>query len=438
MTTTTRQRQLTRRAALGRAAWLTGASAVLAACRPGAAPASQRSPGAVGPAHLVFTTWGVHPLPEGVATEKAVAAFQAATSGITVTIEPVTGPLDAILVKVQSMLAAGTPPDVTLMRPHFIAALHAARALQSIDPYLTREKTLSRDSYFKGALARLIFDNRLYGLPSDYWFTVLYYNHDIFESEGVSLPAASWTWDSFLAAARRLTAGSAPEKRYGAEWPAWQSRVRDNGGEILDAQEKTCLLDQGPAVEAIQWTADLRLRHQVVPTAEEIAAQNAQDRFLAGRLGMFPQGNWFQGVVALRASFRWDLAPLPQGRVGRRPLAGGANFCMPVGVKSPEASWLFIKFMGGPEGATIRGKEAGLFPPMPAIARPEIIPMFSAAQITRILDSGQDARPLPFVPKYAEMDRLINQELAPVWRGDATAKEATAKLVPLVNQLLQS
>jgi ABC-type glycerol-3-phosphate transport system substrate-binding protein len=137
------------------------------------------------------------------------------------------------------------------------------------------------------------------------------------------------------------------------------------------------------------------------------------------------------------ATFHWDLAPLPKGIVGRKPLAGGSNFLLPTGVKNPDASWLLMKYMGGPDGATFHGQDAGLFPSMPALAKPEIIPEFSATQISNILASGQDAIPLPFVAKYAQMDQLITAGLAPVWLGQSTAKEATAKLVPQVNALLQ-
>ena len=324
------------------------------------------------------------------------------------------------------------------MRPDYVATFYAAKSIQPIDPFMAREKTLSRASYFKGALDRLIFANQLYGLPSDYWFTVLYYNRDAFHAQGVTPPDETWTWDTFLSAAEKLTTGTGATTRYGTSAPDWQIRVRDNGGSLLDAKQTTCLLDQGPAIDGIQWTADLTLKQHVVPTAAEIKAQNVQARFVAGNLAMYPQGNYFQGIATTSAKFHWDLAPLPKGMAGRKPLAGGANFLLPAGVKNPDASWLLIKFMGGPDGATFRGQDAGLFPSMPSLAKPEIIPEFSATQISNILASGQDALPLPFVAKYDQMDQLITAGLAPVWQGQSTAKEATAKLVPQVNALLQS
>jgi multiple sugar transport system substrate-binding protein len=245
---------LTRRVVLTRGAWLAGVAAATpatVACGIGTADTTKPA-AAVPPANRIFTTWGVQPLPEGIATDKSVQTFQAANPTVKVQVEAVpNSPIDAILTKVQSMLAAGTPPDVTLMRPNYIAALYAGKGLTSLDKYLAREKGLNRDSYFKGALARLTFDNALYGLPSDYWFAVLYYNRDLFQAAGLPLPDANWTWDNYLDAAKKLTADTGTDKRYGAQWPDWQTRVRDNGVDILDAKETTCLLDQVPAVDAI-------------------------------------------------------------------------------------------------------------------------------------------------------------------------------------------
>jgi multiple sugar transport system substrate-binding protein len=254
----------------------------------------------------------------------------------------------------------------------------------------------------------------------------------------VAAPDTSWTWPTFLEAVQKLTTGTGAARRYGTARPDWQTRVRDNGGHLLDTKRTSCLLDQAPAVDGIQWTADLRVKWQVVPTDADLKQQSAQERFLAGNLAIYPLGNYFQGIpITAKVKFQWDLAPLPTGTIGRRPLSGGANFCLPTGVKSPDASWRFLKYMGGPEGATFRGKDAGLFPPLPALATPEVIPTFTAAQIKSILDSGQDAYPLPFIPKYDQMDKIISAGLAPVWAGTATAREATAKIVPQVNALLQ-
>lgn len=122
-------------------------------------------------------------MPAGVATSKEVAAFQVANPSIKVTIDAVpNSPKDGSLTKVQAMMASGAPPDVTLMRPDYVATLYAAKSIQTIDPFMAREKTLSRASYFTWAIARLIFANQLFGLPSDYWFTVLYYNDDTFQA----------------------------------------------------------------------------------------------------------------------------------------------------------------------------------------------------------------------------------------------------------------
>jgi ABC-type glycerol-3-phosphate transport system substrate-binding protein len=75
-------------------------------------------------------------------------------------------------------------------------------------------------------------------------------------------------------------------------------RVWDNGGAILDAKGTTCLLDQGPATDGIQWTADLRLKQQVAPAPADLQGVTVNDAFINGRLAMYPVGVFYQGTAS--------------------------------------------------------------------------------------------------------------------------------------------
>jgi Bacterial extracellular solute-binding protein len=58
-------------------------------------------------------------------------------------------------------------------------------------------------------------DGKLYLLPEAWNNMMIYYNTKVFKEAGVSRPADDWTWDDFLALAKRLTSGEGPSKRFG-------------------------------------------------------------------------------------------------------------------------------------------------------------------------------------------------------------------------------
>ena len=125
-----------RRDKVSRRAFLAGSAVVmagsaLAGCAPAATPApgqpvTQPKEGAPvpkkEPVALSLMTWWLPPIVYGTATELAVKAFNERNEDINVTIEPNPGGIDAQMQKWQTALAAGAPPDVTLMRPHFHTA----------------------------------------------------------------------------------------------------------------------------------------------------------------------------------------------------------------------------------------------------------------------------------------------------------------------------
>jgi multiple sugar transport system substrate-binding protein len=106
--------------------------------------------------------------------------------------------------KISTQLAAGDPPD--------IAYLDETQAF----PWAAEGKLLDLTPYFDGQPERTLVKNIVYragdhligtGLATGVILT--YYNKDIFDKAGVPYPPAradqAWTWDEFLANAKKLT-----------------------------------------------------------------------------------------------------------------------------------------------------------------------------------------------------------------------------------------
>lgn len=72
---------------------------------------------ALPPATVSFTTWWMPPLAFGIATEKALRDFESKQPNVKVKVEGMADNTGANLEKVQTLLAAGTPPDLSLSRP---------------------------------------------------------------------------------------------------------------------------------------------------------------------------------------------------------------------------------------------------------------------------------------------------------------------------------
>ncbi len=421
---------------------------LLAACVPAApsapagAPAAE-SDGAAAPANapydLSFMTWWLPPLVLGTAVEHAVEQFNENNPDINVTIEPNPGGTDGQLQKWQTGLAAGTAPDVTLMRPHFHTAFASRDALVQIDDLLAGETGVKRDDFWPQTLDRLSWDGKLWGLAAEIWFSFQFLNLDMFEAAGVDVPSDDWTWDDFLEIASQLTSGEGASKNYGTAslgggW--WHSMAWAWGGEVLDAEEQHCVTNLSPTPEAIQWTADLTLVHGVAPSSEELADQNETALFETGRVAMFERANWYLSEAQTKFQGNWTIMPNPIGPATRSSVVQGANYAIFSQTKNVEASWKLLYDMSVGNGQQVILNETGNFPPVQSLATIENLPNYEQRWIDVSETSAAVARPNHFVPKYVEWWNAARKELDEVWVGRKTAVEACEAMVPAIDAIL--
>jgi multiple sugar transport system substrate-binding protein len=266
---------------ISRRAFLRGAAAVagvatLAACVPAAPGAAPASEGGDAPAGETATlTFVVDTINEGhvEVRNKWAADFAAANAGVQIDHQPV--PQD-YNVKIQTLFAAGTPPDVYRYLQEVTPIITVAQKnlhLQ-LDDYIAAE-SYDLSDFRPEAVTLYRWEEKLYALPRDYGNQNFFYNIDLFEADGVALPPADWedtgwTFETFLDAATTLT------KREGertTQWGflvnrgqrPWASWLYSNGGALVHMDDRgvateSAMTDEA-SVEALQFVQDLMHTH---------------------------------------------------------------------------------------------------------------------------------------------------------------------------------
>ena len=196
-------------------------------------------------------------------------------------------------------------------------------------------------------------DGAIYGLPNDFTPMVLYLSTKAFANAGVEKPQADWTWDDLVSVAEKTTLDSAGRNVTDPAFDAadvvqWGYRVRqfpfewvyrlwENGGDVLSPDGTTAsgYLDSPASIEAIQFHADLLLKHKVAPPLNVLDSMTQSlgfnDRFLKGEFAMFDRGHW--ELVGLQASPEWspdaiDIVQQPAGAIGDDTVIYQASFAI--------------------------------------------------------------------------------------------------------------
>ena len=381
---------------------------------------------------------------DGVA-QPVIEAYQKQNPHVKIEIENI-GSGTEYWIKLQTMIAGGTAPDVIYPATHNAYALASKNALVYVDDFAKRDG-IDLAKYDPTVLDLYKTNNKVHCLPIDSAAVAVFYNKNLFDAAGLAAPKAGWTWDDFLDAAKKLTKDTNNDGKtdqFGVDvWTSyWPVIVWSKAGHNTfdDPRKPAKFLMDDAAIDAIQWLGDLSNKHHVMPSTAERA--NITDMFLAGKAGMQIIGHWRVPQYMTIKDFKWDIAPLPMGKV-QVNRADGSCFAITAQSKNPEEAWKFVKYLAGPDSMGVN-MLLDLQQMVPALVeyqksdrflKPANLPGVNKTPLLlgkEHLFSMYD----PLTPAYDEIATAENAELGEVWNGKATAKEAINRLMPKINDIL--
>jgi multiple sugar transport system substrate-binding protein len=416
------------------AATLGGAGAVLSACAPGVGPGAAPVPGGVPGRQITLTHLNQGSGAAGTFFEHAVGVFRQQYPQVSVEYLP-NGATGSVMEKFLALSAAGTTPDVVVLNPPYVEPLRARGALADLTPYVKRDaKTFKPEDFVEATLVRAVRNGRWHAIPENLGLWMLIYNTTAFQHVGAGTPDATWAWDRLVEVVRQAIARD--PNVLGMTMPPYELPVRGNGGDILSKDEKRCLLDEPAAVEAIQWSGDLRQRHRVVPGPAEVGGQTPRQLFDTGRVvAHWADPGFLNTTVRQKVNFSWDIATIPRGRAAHVSTVKGPSLSLSTEGKERDTAWAWLGHFMGPEMQQYRAVES-------------VSPTARHSGLKAYLDSVQGfskqvfvqvagiARPMPYVARYDEMDKEISAGLNLVYDGQQFARSAMAEVARKVNGIL--
>lgn len=352
--------------------------------------------------------------------------------------------------KLAKSIAEGTAPDVIYPLTHQITSLVDDGALLNLNPYIQQDK-LDLSKYEPAVLDLYQINQQFYALPTDTAAMVVAYNKQMFDQAHVPYPSDTWTWDDFLQTAQKLTVdsnGDGKTDQFGVDsWTSyWPLIIWSQAGHaVFDNPHKPTafLLDDPKATAALQWLADLTLKHHVMPSSAERG--DITDMFVAQKAAMKLIGHWqIPQMLKNATDIQWDVAALPHGQLAVNRM-DGSGYAIATQSKHPKEAWEFLKFLAGPDA-----EGAGMFVDLqqmtPALTdlqhsdrflKPANVP---ALHKEAFLAGRDHLFPLydPISPLYDAINQIESDALKKVWAGDLSAKDAVEQMKPGISHILET
>lgn len=341
-----------------------------------------------------------------------VKAFEQSDNGFDVELIEVADK-DEHLAKLTTSFAGGDAPDVFLVNFREYSQFVARGAVTPYETYMGANDVNVGD-YYPQPLEAFTYDGKLQCMPQNISSLVVYYNKDLFERAGLKRPARGWTWQDFRETALALTKGDTHGVGIEPNIIRLAPFVWSNGGEIVDdlIEPTTLTLDQPAAREALEFMVSLVRDDGVVPSEQEIAAQDLETRFVTGKLGMFLSSRKDTPVLREVQDLNFDVAALP---VAEEPagILHSDGYCIAAGGERLEDAARFVAFATGEQGQTITALGGRTVPALRSVANSgAFLDPTQAPAHSEVFLEGIDAiRRTPVLATWPEIEDVTEEIL---------------------------
>ncbi|MFC5471537.1 ABC transporter substrate-binding protein [Cohnella suwonensis] len=261
--------------------------------------------------------------------------------------------------KLKAYMSSNEPIDISMVHGGAeLSTLVQAGYVKELDPKAYEGEQFN---FLPGVYKSFTFNDKLYGLPRNSDYEVIYYNKKLFEDNGVKVPT---TFSELIDAAKAFRdKGIAPMSTNGKDlWSfglMYQNIVQRYSGDqnlILDTiDKKKKLAEDDSFLKAAQYLAQLRdvkIFQDSFMTADYGASQNL---FAQGKAAMWYMGSWEAGMAtnaSLPEEFRDNLGVIQfpiaedgKGKIDDLIAWNGGGYVLVSSSKHPEEAKKFFDYL---------------------------------------------------------------------------------------------
>ena len=369
------------------------------------------------------------------AIEQQIAAFTQLHPNVS--IEPQVVPWDDYWTKLQTGVAGGSSNDVFWINAASLPVYASQGALVSIQP-MVDDGSIDAEAYPESLRSLYTFDGTVYGIPRDFDTIALFYNKGLFDAAGVEHPTADWTWDDLRAAAEKLTTADGSQWGYASSLGGQQNYynlIKQNEGEILNADQTESMLGEPAACEALQFSGDF-IADGLSPSVAVMQANDPHEMlFPAGVIAMIFGGSW-NSLTFSQSGQDIGLVPLPKGKTKASAIHGLANVIW-SGSQNQCAAMEWVKYLASADAERILGSTGTVIPAMEGLQE-EWVASLPNLDLKVFVDAVDYSFPVPNPLSGQEWSDDVDATLIEAWSGGIPRDEVCAKVNDAANAALKA
>ncbi|MBB4145747.1 extracellular solute-binding protein [Rhizobium rhizoryzae] len=311
---------------------------------------------------LTFAVWGGDA--EVAGYKDVIAKFESANPGVKVKLDVM--PFAQFYQQVDTRLAGRQAPDIFRVTYQQIGRYATNKAAIDLTQYLDKD---FGKGFTPAVWSAVNVKGIPYALPHHTDTFALFYNAELLEKAGISVPTSldqAWTWAAFIDNAKKLKAQGGASYPFAMSWQngavhRWMFYLYQHGGRLLNDDLTASRITEKAGIETITWTQSWFTEGLVPPSTSVKSAEKVQNLFANGTIAMMLNGNWQIPFVEQQMKAKWGVTYLPRD-VAMADDLGGTCVAVSRDSKTPELAAEFVKFLVNEENMRSFVDKAQLLP----------------------------------------------------------------------------
>ena len=287
------------------------------------------------------------------------------------------------------------------------------------------------------------YEGSLYAIPKGVDSCAVIYNKALFEKYGVSMPKEGWTWEKLKETARDLdsrieTAGGS---EYGVVLPVTdqnsfiRSYVYQARGSFLDEEMRNGNFYNEKTVAAFEDLYGL-IEEGVCPGATIIQENSPIDLLLSGKACMtYTTQNNAKKINESSIADDLELITMPSLE-NNCYVPAIMGYGMNSQGKHKEASWRFLKYLGGEEAGRMLAEDGADIPANVKVQQ-YYAAGFENVDVSAFQKQLEHTIPIQLIPVRDKVNSEENAIFGEIFAGSITIEEGLKKLDELNNNALE-
>jgi multiple sugar transport system substrate-binding protein len=390
-----------------------------------------------------ITIWEGYTGPEGKAFAHLITEYQQQNPGQKVSSLYVNN--DNSLQKVLTAVRGGSVPDIAYLYGSWAPNVAQIPQVETLNS-LVKQPGVNWNDFWVGERDVATVNGRVIGIPALVDNLAVVYNKTLFAQAGLQPPDPGWTWNQFVADAKKLT--NPAKKQFGTAYVTpgsedtvwhWEVLLWEAGGKILTPDNKQAAFDSPAGLKSLTTLQTMAVHDKSMyldPTDQAYA-----NVFNSGKIGMLVTGPWDLGVFP-NVHYGVQIMPsFPGTSGGHQTISGPDNWVIfNNGSDRVKAAEKFLLWLTAPAQVKSFSLHTGDLPTRASVANAagfqagmnQALPGVD----TFIKNLGNVRQARPQIPTYPKISQVLGNMVVSVLLGKSQPATALHSAAQQVNQIL--